>query len=45
MHKKIAHGIVFFRSANGKIETTKQLADIIYTTIGKYYPKKKKFKN
>ena len=37
MHKKIAHGIVFFRSAHGKIETTQQLADIIATTIGNKY--------
>jgi len=34
MHKKIAHGIVYFRSAHGKIETTQQLADVISTTVG-----------
>lgn len=33
MHKKIAHGIVFFRSAYGKIETTQQLADVIGTVM------------
>lgn len=39
MHKKIAHGIVFFRSAYGKIETTQQLADVISTVMsGKYVP-------
>jgi len=29
LHKKIAHGIVYFRNAHGPIETTKQLADLI----------------
>jgi 16S rRNA (cytosine1402-N4)-methyltransferase len=29
LYKKIAHGIVYFREANGPIETTKQLADLI----------------
>ena len=33
LHKKIAHGIVYFRNAHGKIETTKQLADIISATV------------
>jgi 16S rRNA C1402 N4-methylase RsmH len=33
MHKKIAHGIAFFRSAHGKIETTQQLADVISTIM------------
>ncbi len=37
MAKKIAHGIVFFRSAHGKIETTKQLADIIASTVKGYF--------
>jgi 16S rRNA C1402 N4-methylase RsmH len=29
LHKKIAHGIVYFRNAHGPIKTTKQLADLI----------------
>ena len=33
LSKKIAHGIVYFRNAHGKIETTKQLADVISATV------------
>ncbi|CAF0960816.1 unnamed protein product [Brachionus calyciflorus] len=33
MYKKIAHGIVYFRSAHGNIQTTKQLADLIATIV------------
>jgi 16S rRNA (cytosine1402-N4)-methyltransferase len=33
MAEKIAHGICYFRSAHGPIMTTKQLADIIGTTM------------
>ena len=29
MHKKIAHGIVYFRNSHGPIKTTGQLADLI----------------
>ncbi len=32
-YKKIAHGIVYFRSAHGPIKTTKQLADVINSTV------------
>ena len=35
-YKKIAHGIVYYRSQLGKIETTKQLADIIATIIKEF---------
>ena len=33
MAEKIAHSIVFFRNAHGPITSTKQLADIIGTTM------------
>ncbi|RNA14476.1 putative methyltransferase 15 [Brachionus plicatilis] len=34
LHKKIAHGIVYFRSAHGGIKTTRQLADLIGKIVG-----------
>lgn len=37
LHKKIAHGIVFFRSAHGPIKTTKQLGDILATIVKQYF--------
>ena len=33
LNKKIAHGIVYFRNSHGKIETTKQLVDIINSIV------------
>lgn len=33
LSKKIAHGIVYFRNSHGKIETTKQLVDIINSIV------------
>ena len=39
LHQKIAHGIVFFRNAHGKIETTKQLSDIIRNIVREYKQK------
>lgn len=33
LYKKIAHGIVYFRDSHGPIKTTKQLADVIASTV------------
>jgi 16S rRNA (cytosine1402-N4)-methyltransferase len=37
LYKKIAEGIVYFRSANGPIETTQQLASLISSIVKKYF--------
>ena len=32
-HKKIAHGIVYFRNSHGPIQTTAQLAELIANLV------------